>query len=159
MPIRLFLLQRARPARLPQSRGQHAPGWACNIVLSSNAESIVKHWCHSLFAAVCLIPIGTGDHVSWAQSTSDFPNIVLIMTDNHGAWTLGCYGNPDIRTPNIDRLASDGTLFTNAFSSNPVCSPTRATFLTGLIPSQHGVHSFLSGGRLASRPERPLHAG
>src|SRR5262245_65085484 len=74
------------------------------------------------------------------------PNLVLIMTDNHGPWTLGCYGNPDVRTPNIDRLAKEGTLFTSAYSSNAVCSPTRATFLTGLIPSQHGVHCFLAGG-------------
>ncbi len=71
------------------------------------------------------------------------PNLVFILTDNQGAWTLGCYGNPDIRTPHIDRLASEGVRFTRALSSNPVCSPTRATFLTGLIPSQHGVHSFL----------------
>src|SRR5215210_5502652 len=73
-------------------------------------------------------------------------NVVLILTDNQGAWTLGCYGNPDIRTPNIDRLAREGMLFENCFSSNAVCSPTRATLLTGLIPSQHGVHSYLSAG-------------
>jgi arylsulfatase A-like enzyme len=71
------------------------------------------------------------------------PNLVFILTDNQGAWTLGCYGNPDIRTPHIDRLAAEGVRFTRALSCNPVCSPTRATFLTGLIPSQHGVHSFL----------------
>ena len=71
------------------------------------------------------------------------PNLVFILTDNQGAWTLGCYGNPDISTPHIDRLAAEGIRFTRALSSNPVCSPTRATFLTGLIPSQHGVHSFL----------------
>lgn len=70
-------------------------------------------------------------------------NLVFILTDNQGAWTLGCYGNPDIRTPHIDTLAAEGMRFTHALSSNPVCSPTRATFLTGLIPSQHGVHSFL----------------
>lgn len=74
------------------------------------------------------------------------PNVILIMTDNHSPWTLGCYGNRDIRTPNIDRLATEGLRFTNAYSSNAVCSPTRATFLTGLLPSQHGVHSFLAGG-------------
>ncbi len=72
------------------------------------------------------------------------PNVVLIMTDNHGAWTLGCYGNPDIRTPNIDCAAQEGIRFTQAFSSNAVCSPTRATYLTGLMPSQHGVHCFLN---------------
>src|SRR3954467_7264544 len=71
------------------------------------------------------------------------PNVVFILADNQGAWELGCYGNADIRTPNIDRLAAEGVRFTHALSSNPVCSPTRATFLTGLIPSQHGVHSFL----------------
>ena len=81
------------------------------------------------------------------------PNVVVIVTDNHGAWTLGCYGNKDIRTPNIDQLAREGTLFTRAFASNPVCSPTRATFLTGLVPSQHGVHCFLFGGRLQVGPE------
>jgi arylsulfatase A-like enzyme len=70
-------------------------------------------------------------------------NLVFILTDNQGAWTLGCYGNPDIRTPHIDQLAQEGVRFTRALSSNPVCSPTRATFLTGLMPSQHGVHSFL----------------
>jgi arylsulfatase A-like enzyme len=72
-------------------------------------------------------------------------NLVFILTDNQGAWTLGCYGNPDIRTPHIDRLATEGVRFTRALSSNPVCSPTRATYLTGLIPSQHGIHSYLGG--------------
>jgi len=81
------------------------------------------------------------------------PNVILIVTDNHGAWTLGCYGNREIRTPNIDRLATEGTLFEHAFASNPVCSPTRATLLTGLVPSQHGVHCFLFGGRLQIGPE------
>ncbi len=88
-----------------------------------------------------------------AMAAAERPNVVLIMTDNHGAWTLGCYGNPDIRTPHIDRLAAEGTLFTRAFASNPVCSPTRATFLTALIPSQHGVHSYLTAGGLQVGPE------
>lgn len=71
------------------------------------------------------------------------PNVVLILADNQGAWTLGCYGNPDIRTPHIDRLASQGMRFNRAFSPNGVCSPTRASLLTGLMPSQHGVHCYL----------------
>ena len=78
-----------------------------------------------------------------ASASRRRPNIVLILTDNHGAWTLGCYGNPDIKTPHIDRLAAEGVRFTRAFSSNAVCSPTRATYLTGLLPSQHGVHCYL----------------
>ena len=71
------------------------------------------------------------------------PNIVMIIADNQSSWTLGCYGNKDILTPNIDRLSTEGIRFTNAFSSNPVCSPNRATLLTGLMPSQHGVHNWL----------------
>jgi arylsulfatase A-like enzyme len=81
------------------------------------------------------------------------PNVVLILTDNHGAWTLGCYGNKDIRTPNIDGLARQGTLFTRCYSSNAVCSPTRATLLTGLMPSQHGVHCYLRAGASQIGPD------
>lgn len=89
-----------------------------------------------LFSALLgVMPVWSAD----AKKT----NLVFILTDNQGAWTLGCYGNRDIRTPNIDRLAAEGLRFTRALSSNPVCSPTRATFLSGLLPSQHGVHSFL----------------
>lgn len=71
------------------------------------------------------------------------PNLLFILTDNHGAWTLGCYGNKEIRTPNIDRLAAEGLRFTRAYCNNSVCSPSRATFLTGLVPSQHGVHCYI----------------
>ncbi len=80
------------------------------------------------------------------------PNVVFILTDNHGAWTLGCYGNPDIRTPHLDRMAADGVLFERCYSSNAVCSPTRATYLTGLLPSQHGVHSYLSANEAQMGP-------
>lgn len=87
-----------------------------------------------------------------AAELQEKPNVVLIMTDNHGPWTLGCYGNKEIRTPHIDRLAKQGTLFTHAFANNAVCSPTRATWLTGLMPSQHGVHRYLGAGRAQIGP-------
>ncbi len=79
-------------------------------------------------------------------------NLVLILTDNQATWSLGCYGNDEILTPNIDNLAHEGILFERSFSSNPVCSPTRATLLTGLIPSQHGIHNYLSGGAAQTGP-------
>ena len=69
------------------------------------------------------------------------PNIVLIVTDNQSEQVLGAYGNDDIKTPHIDSLAEDGMLFRQAFSASGVCSPTRATLMTGLMPSQHGVHN------------------
>ncbi len=84
---------------------------------------------------------------------SRVPNVVLILADNQGAWTLGCYGNPDIRTPHIDRLAAQGMRFTRAFSPNGVCSPTRASLLTGLLPSQHGVHSYLAANEAQMGPD------
>jgi len=104
---------------------------------------IMFHLPRQLFARMfALLFIAVAGSATAGAATRP-PNLVFILTDNQGAWSLGCYGNPDIRTPHIDRLAAEGVRFTRALSSNPVCSPTRATFLTGLIPSQHGVHSFL----------------
>lgn len=94
-------------------------------------------------AAVAILLAGLPGAAPRALPAAEKTNLVFILSDNQGAWTLGCYGNPDIRTPHIDRLAAEGIRFTRALSSNPVCSPTRATFLTGLLPSQHGVHCFL----------------
>ena len=71
------------------------------------------------------------------------PNIILILSDDQGAWSMGCAGNEEIITPNIDRMAAEGMLFDNFFCASPVCSPARASLLTGRIPSQHGVHDWL----------------
>ena len=76
-------------------------------------------------------------------SGTDRPNILLILTDDQGAWAMGCAGNSEIRTPNLDRLAREGIRFENFFCASPVCSPARASILTGRIPSQHGVHDFI----------------
>jgi arylsulfatase A-like enzyme len=76
------------------------------------------------------------------------PNVIFILTDDQGPWAAGCYGNAEIRTPNIDRLAATGMRFENFFVATPVCSPSRATLLTGRIPSQHGVHDWISGGNV-----------
>ena len=75
--------------------------------------------------------------------TDNKPNIVFILSDDQGAWALGCAGNKELHTPNIDRLASQGMLFENFYCASPVCSPARASLLTGRIPSQHGVHDWL----------------
>ena len=76
---------------------------------------------------------------------ADQPNVLLIVTDNQSPDLLGAYGNPDILTPNIDRLADEGLKFEQAYATSGVCSPTRATLLTGLLPSQTGVHNGLPG--------------
>jgi len=76
------------------------------------------------------------------------PNIIFILTDDQGPWAAGCYGNAEMRTPNLDRLAESGTRFDSFFVATPVCSPSRATFLTGRIPSQHGVHDWIRDGNV-----------
>ncbi len=65
------------------------------------------------------------------------PNILLITSDQQHWNTLGCL-NPEIRTPNLDRLAAEGMLFNRAYCPNPTCTPTRASMITGKYPSQHG---------------------
>jgi arylsulfatase A-like enzyme len=68
-------------------------------------------------------------------------NIVLITTDQQRADSVGAYGNPVCRTPNLDRLATEGTRFDACRTQNPYCQPSRATILTGTYPSTHGVTS------------------
>src|SRR5262245_28350375 len=72
------------------------------------------------------------------------PNVLLILADDLAAWMLGCYGNKEIRTPNIDLLARGGTRFQNNFVCTPICSASRATLFTGRVPRQHGIHDFLT---------------
>src|SRR3954453_10977271 len=67
------------------------------------------------------------------------PNIVLIVTDDQRYDTLGCTGHPAARTPHIDRLAREGMLFRKFDVAVPLCSPSRASILTGLYPHKHQV--------------------
>ena len=62
------------------------------------------------------------------------PNIVLIVADDLGFGDLGCYGQKKIRTPNLDRMAAEGMRFTQAYSGNAVCAPSRCVLMTGLHP-------------------------
>jgi arylsulfatase A-like enzyme len=67
------------------------------------------------------------------------PNILVLMTDQQRFDALGCAGNPHIHTPNLDRLAGGGVRFSNCYVQNPICSPSRASFATGLYPRNHGL--------------------
>ncbi|MGH9721542.1 MAG: sulfatase family protein [Bryobacteraceae bacterium] len=81
------------------------------------------------------------------------PNILLILADDLAAWMLGCYGNKEIRTPNIDNLARAGTRFANNLVCTPICSASRATLFTGRVPRQHGVHDFLTEKPIEQPPQ------
>ena len=89
-----------------------------------------------------------------ASREADRPNVVCVLTDDQGCWAIGCAGNAEIRTPALDRLAQTGVRFDNFFCVSPVCSPARASLLTGRIPSQHGVHDWLRAGNSTVETER-----
>ena len=72
-------------------------------------------------------------------SSADKPNIVFFFTDDQTSSVLGCYGHPLVKTPNIDRLAKEGTRFANAFVSQSICWVSRTTILTGLTGRSYGV--------------------
>lgn len=76
------------------------------------------------------------------------PNIIFILSDDQGAWAMRCAGNKDIFTPNLDRLAEEGVRFENFYCASPVCSPARASILTGEMPSCHGVQDWLCRGNV-----------
>lgn len=83
-------------------------------------------------------------------------NVMVILTDDQGPWAIGCAGNQEIITPNLDRLAASGTRFSRFFCTSPVCSPARASLLTGMIPSQHGVHDWIREGNIGPTATRYL---
>lgn len=85
-----------------------------------------------------------------AQDFRVRPNIIIIMTDDQGYGDLSCMGATDFRTPNLDKLAQGGVRFTDFYSASPVCSPSRASLLTGRYPGKAGVRSILSGHRKTS---------
>ena len=93
------------------------------------------------------------------------PNIIYIMADDMGYADLSCYGRKDYQTPNLDRLASQGIKFINAYAAAPVCTPTRVAFFTGRYPARLsvGLYEPLAEGHkdslLGLTPETPSIAG
>lgn len=88
--------------------------------------------------------------ISAATSLRAAPkNVLLLISDNHTATDLGCYGHPTVKTPNLDALAARGTRFSHAFATAPSCSPSRAVIYTGLLTHANGqfalAHAFHNG--------------
>jgi hypothetical protein len=71
-------------------------------------------------------------------------NIISIVTDDQAEWAVGAYGNREVLTPHMDSLARDGARFLNAFVTAPVCSRSRASFLTGQYPTQAGITDWIA---------------
>ncbi len=82
--------------------------------------------------------------ISTAQGKQlDKPNILWIVSEDNTT-LLGCYGDKTATTPNIDNLAKQGILFTNAFCTAPVCAPSRSTLITGMYPTTMGTENMRS---------------
>ncbi len=81
------------------------------------------------------------------------PNFIFILVDDLGWKDLGCYGSDFHQSPNIDRLAGEGILFTNAYAACPVCSPTRASIMTGKYPARLGLTDWIPGRKAYAGPQ------
>ena len=101
-----------------------------------------------LLVVLALSAIHTG---AAAERPVGRPNIVFFLADDLGQRDLGCYGSTFYETPNLDRLARDGARFTDAYAACPVCSPTRASILTGQWPQRTGITDYIGA---AMRPEQ-----
>lgn len=90
----------------------------------------------TLLLAFCLFALPP------SASAADRPNIIFIMSDDHAAHAIGAYGSHVNKTPNLDRLARDGMIFTSVFATNSICTPSRAAILTGQYSHINGVTMF-----------------
>jgi len=91
--------------------------------------------------AFCLL--SCGEKTAKKEKTSSPPNVVLIFTDDQGYQDVGVFGSPDIKTPNLDKMASEGVKLTGYYAAQAVCSASRAGILTGCYPNRIGIHNAL----------------
>jgi arylsulfatase A-like enzyme len=106
---------------------------------------------HFTLAALLLVPLGA----MHAADTSAKPNIIFILADDLAQGDLGCYGQKLIKTPNLDRMAAEGTRYTQAYSGTSVCAPSRTSLLTGL----HMGHSPVRSNRKFQAENSPFGVG
>ena len=108
--------------------------------LSSTAWMLLR----PLISLVVTLAFGAAWATTALAAAATRPNLIAIVTDDQGRWAFGAYGNKEIHTPNLDRIAREGIRFTRAFTNTPVCSPSRATYFTGLYPTEVGITDYLS---------------
>lgn len=100
----------------------------------------------TLLFILSLILAGSARNIIYAKpAEKKKPNIVFILADDMGWADLSCYGNQFNEAPNLEKLASEGMRFTNAYAACPVCSPTRASLISGQYPARVGITDFLPG--------------
>src|SRR5947207_13483690 len=112
----------------------------------SAMKSTRRVWCGLMSAVLGVVGcakqpalVKVGDGLRLEEKNAPRPNIVFIMTDDQRWDALSCAGSPVIKTPNIDRLASEGAMFQNYFVTLSLCSPSRACILTGQYAHKNGI--------------------
>ncbi len=117
----------------------------------------VRSWYWIGCASIVALWIGWGvcAEAADADAGAERPNVVFILADDWGWGDLSCHGNANVRTPNLDRLAKEGTEFAQFYVANPVCSPSRTGFMTGRYPARFGVHEAI-GGPVKNREARQV---
>ncbi len=83
----------------------------------------------SLLASTAALPLAGS--LARAQAPARRPNVIFILADDMGYADISCYGRPDLQTPNVDRIAAQGTRFTQAYANSPVCTASRVAIITG----------------------------
>src|SRR5680860_721075 len=91
------------------------------------------------------------------KNKNDKPNIILLMADDWGWGDVGIYGNNRIETPNIDQLAEEGIRFTQFYQAAAVCSPSRASIMTGLFAKRNGIRYHINTVEGSKRRGMPTH--
>jgi arylsulfatase A len=120
----------------------------------------MNHLCRTVLIAAAIgggPPLATAVNAAGPETQPPRPNIVFVLIDDLGWADLGCYGSTFYETPHIDQLASRGVRFTNGYAACPVCSPTRASILTGRYPARLHLTDWLPGrtDRLSQKLLRP----
>ncbi|VGO18553.1 sulfatase family protein [Pontiella sulfatireligans] len=111
----------------------------------------MKRWKMSLGAVLCAAGV----------MAQDKPNLIFLMADDQASWTLGCYGNPDVQTPNLDQLARDGVTFDHHYDTTAICMASRATVMSGMFEYKTGCnfhHGKLSAENWSKTYPSLLHA-
>src|SRR5579862_2085258 len=108
-------------------------------------------------AAIGTISVAAGIRRLFGQTPASRPNIVFIMADDLGCADVSCYGRPDLSTPNIDRIATNGVRFLQAYANSAVCSATRTALITGRYQYRLplGLEEPLAGRDVGLPPEHP----
>ena len=112
------------------------------IVCADKANQLIMKKRGAFFLAFTSV-IGLGFHSG--PNTPARPNIIFMLADDLGWADLGCYGNTFHETPNLDKLAKEGMQFTRAYSACAVCSPTRASIMTGKYPARLHITDWIAG--------------